>query len=73
MARLFYFTLHQSLRAQGSLNGVLHGMQWIIVYGLPSFVSSAPHGGGLNTKLGDHDTSKSHNPRFMRTYCVGPT
>jgi len=29
---------------------------------LPDFASNPPGRGGLNTKLGDHDSSKSQNP-----------
>ena len=31
---------------------------------------SPPQKGGPNTKLGDHETSKSHNPRFIIYYCL---
>lgn len=48
----------------------LHGMQWMMFYGLPGFVSSPPRKGGSNTKSGDHDTSKSrHNLNCVE----GPT
>ena len=44
------------------LHGVLHTMQWIKFHGLPDFAQSLIQRGGTNTKLGDHNTSKSHNP-----------
>jgi hypothetical protein len=31
-------------------------------HALPDFESSPPQREGSNTKLGDHDTSKSHKP-----------
>ena len=40
---------------------------------IPDFSSTPPQKGGSNTKVGDHDTSKSHDPCFIVTYCVeGP-
>jgi hypothetical protein len=73
--KLSHFTLHQSLKPTGSrkfewmknLPGVLHGMQWILIHGLPDFASSPPQRGGSNTILGDHDISTSHNPRCIIT------
>jgi hypothetical protein len=54
-------------------NRVLHGMR-LIFHSLPDFASSPPQRGGSKSKLGDHDTSKLHNPLIIVTYCVeGPT
>ena len=72
-----HFTLElESLRDQESfwmdvnLQKVLHGMWWRMFCGIPDFVSSPPRRGGSNTKLGDHDNSKSHNPWFTKSYFV---
>lgn len=46
------------------LQRILHDMEvlWIMVHGLSSFASNLRSRGGSNTKLGDHETLKSHNP-----------
>ena len=45
------------------LHGVLHGLQWIMLYSLSDLVSSScQRDCGSNTKLGDHDTTNSYNP-----------
>ena len=44
------------------LYGVLHGMQWIMFYGLPDFKSSLDSNEVVLTTLGDHDTLQSHKP-----------
>jgi hypothetical protein len=44
------------------LHGDPGGMAWIMYHDVPDFVTSPPQRGGFNTKLTDHDTSKSSEP-----------
>ena len=67
-AVLIHFTLElEGLSDQGSLNGstnlpgVLRGMQWILLHGLPDFAVNLFQRSRSNPKLGDHDTLKAHH------------
>ena len=44
------------------LNGDPDGMGWTMFHDVPAFVTSPPQRGGFNTKLIDHDTSKTSKP-----------
>ena len=56
-----------------NLHGVLHGMQWILFKVYQILCQAHLKEMGSNTKLGGRDTSKSHNPWLISSYCVeGP-
>ena len=46
------------------MESYIHGMQWIMFHGLSDFASSPVQRSGSNTKEGDHDYLKSHDPWF---------
>jgi hypothetical protein len=48
-------------RGMSSLHGVLHDIKWVMFHGHLGCFQKPPLGSRMNTKPGDHGTSKSHN------------
>jgi hypothetical protein len=44
-----------------SLQGFLHGIEWIMFHGHLDYFQKPPFGGRPNTKPGDHRTPNAHN------------